>query len=105
MEKIWKKRKPFMFIFIIIGFALLIGLLMLLWNAVLPAIIGVAQINYWQALGIFILSKILFGFNFGPSRSKMIEHRAGIREKFINMTDEEKEAFKEKWKAKWKNHE
>ncbi|HEX2869530.1 MAG TPA: hypothetical protein VHO03_20975 [Ignavibacteriales bacterium] len=42
-------------------------ILMLLWNALLPAILGVSVITYWQALGLFILSKILFsGFGRGP---------------------------------------
>jgi fatty-acid desaturase len=41
--------------------------LMLLWNALLPAIFGIASITYWQALGLFFLSKILFGgFGRGP---------------------------------------
>jgi hypothetical protein len=42
-------------------------ILMLLWNALLPAIFGLTSITYWQALGLFILSKILFsGFGRGP---------------------------------------
>lgn len=32
-----------------------------LWNGVLVEVIGVKTITYWQALGILVLSKILFG--------------------------------------------
>ena len=34
---------------------------MYLWNLVLPGVIHVSAINFWQALGILVLSKILFG--------------------------------------------
>lgn len=34
--------------------------LMWLWNSLMPEIFGVKAINYWQAVGLFILSKILF---------------------------------------------
>ena len=57
-------------IFAAIGFALLIGLIiMLLWNWLMPAIFGLVTINYWQAVGIIILAKFLFG-GFGNRRSK-----------------------------------
>jgi hypothetical protein len=32
-----------------------------LWNGVLAAVLGVKAISYWQALGILVLAKILFG--------------------------------------------
>eukprot|EP01031_Cornospumella_fuschlensis_P021719 gene21719-26617_t len=38
---------------------------MMLWNNLLPEILGVRSITFWQAMGIFILSKILFGFGKG----------------------------------------
>ena len=34
---------------------------MWLWNGLIPAIFGLHAISYWQALGILVLSKILFG--------------------------------------------
>ena len=39
----------------------------LLWNATIADMFGLAAISYWQAVGIFILAKILFGFGFGGS--------------------------------------
>jgi len=33
----------------------------LLWNWLMPAIFGLGEISYWQAFGIVILSKLLFG--------------------------------------------
>lgn len=45
-----------------------------LWNWLIPDIFGLKLINYWQALGLFVLSHLLFkggGFG-GPHR-----HRGG----------------------------
>jgi hypothetical protein len=39
----------------------------LLWNATIADMFGLPAISYWQAVGIFILAKILFGFGFGGS--------------------------------------
>ncbi|TGK06954.1 hypothetical protein EHO59_02205 [Leptospira semungkisensis] len=40
-----------------------------LWNWLLPDLFGFKQINYWQALGLFVLAHLLFkggsGFGFG----------------------------------------
>ena len=95
----WKRKKPLIALFVVAGMALLIYVLMLLWNAILPDVIGVTTITYWQALGIFILSKILFGgFKGGPKKHRGFKNK--IESKFGNMTDEEKQSFKEEWKAK-----
>ena len=40
---------------------LLSFIVMQLWNHLLPEIAGVRTITFWQALGLLILSKILFG--------------------------------------------
>jgi hypothetical protein len=47
----------------VIAFAILFGLLIMwLWNWLMPDLFGLAPITYWQALGIFVLAKFLFGF-------------------------------------------
>ncbi|MBO0331095.1 hypothetical protein [[Muricauda] lutisoli] len=40
-------------------------LLMRLWNWLMPDLFGVGTVTYWQALGILILAKLLFGFGGG----------------------------------------
>jgi len=43
-------------------FALVFGyVVMLLWNWLMPAIFGLGKITYWQAFGLVILAKLLFG--------------------------------------------
>lgn len=38
-----------------------IAVIMLLWNALIPSIIGWSAINFWQAAGLLALCKLLFG--------------------------------------------
>jgi hypothetical protein len=48
------------------GLAILFGLLIMwLWNWLMPDLFGLAPITYWQAVGIFVLAKFLFGFGGG----------------------------------------
>lgn len=94
-----KKRIAFGALFIIAVFGLPY-VVMLLWNAILPNVIGVKTISYLQAIGIFILSKILFGgFRFGGKRGqhKMKQH---FKNKLMDMSDEERQAFRQKWKER-----
>lgn len=93
-------RRPF-FILIPIGFFLAIGLaVMFLWNTLVPAIIGLPMINYWQALGLFVLCRLLFGgFGFGGGRTPPFA-RHKFREKWMNMTDEERAQLKEQWRKR-----
>lgn len=34
---------------------------MLLWNALMPDLFGLASIGYWQAAGLMVLARLLFG--------------------------------------------
>ncbi len=49
-------------------FALLFGLVVkILWNWLMPALFGLGVITFWQAFGIVLLAKLLFG-GFGHSQ-------------------------------------
>lgn len=99
-----RKFRAFFGVFIVTSILVLAAAVMWLWNAILPTVTGVRPITYWQALGLLVLCRILFGgFHFGRRSSgppAFVRHRFG--EKFMNMTDEEKAAFREEWKARCK---
>ncbi|UHG91850.1 hypothetical protein [Spirosoma oryzicola] len=90
-----------------LGFAILfVGLaglvVMALWNALLPAIFGVTTINWLQALGLLVLSRILFGGprgfgggGFGPGRH---EWRQKMADRWKNMTPEQQEEMRQQWR-------
>ena len=56
------RGKHILHFFCMIGvFALVTAVVMFLWNALIPSIIGWSVISYWQALGLIILSRLLLG--------------------------------------------
>ncbi len=74
---------------VIFGFAV-----MYLWNWLMPALFGLHMISFWQALGVLILSRILFGgFRGGSGGHRHWRHR--MRERWGRMTPEEREKFRE----------
>jgi len=99
-----QNRKRYFFIpFFIAGAVLIFGwVVMLLWNAILPKVIGgVTALTYWQAVGLLVLSKILFGGFHGKSRP----NQGGTmhwREKWRNMSEEDRAQFKAKWRERCK---
>lgn len=97
------KRKRFFFIIPILILVVLplFGLIvMLLWNAILPELLGVKHISFWQSVGLLILCKILFGSlrSGGPGG-----FRGGPpwKHKLMNMTPEDRERFKQEWQQRW----
>src|ERR1017187_2176892 len=60
---------------------------MWLWNWLMPALFGWHLISFWQALGILVLSKILFGGFHGRHGGRM-NWRRRMRERFEHMTPE-----------------
>ena len=65
-----------------IGFVAIGGtIVQLLWNWLAPAIFGWRAVTFWQAIGLLVLSRILFGGlgGHGGSRSGI---RSRIRERW-----------------------
>lgn len=76
-------------------------IVMTLWNNILTPVLGVHVINFMQALGILILSKILFGgFRGGGWRGRRGVWNSEMREKWQGMTAEEKLKFKNEWRTR-----
>jgi hypothetical protein len=72
----------------------------LLWNWLLPPLFGWQLITFWQALALLALCRILFGgwhSGHGP-RSGMRRH---MRDKWENMTPEEREKFRQAFQSRW----
>jgi hypothetical protein len=98
MKKYWIKKGLMFFAFFTAMLLLVAFVVMGLWNALLPALLGVKTITFIQALGILLLSKILFGgFRGGGSGSRR-QWKMKLQEKMGSMTQEEKEKFQSEWK-------
>ena len=84
---------------------------MTLWNCLIPGIFGFSVITFWQAMGLFVLSKLLFGFGRGGGRGcgpcgggRAPWMRWKMKERLANMSPEERDAFKQKMKERCGNH-
>ena len=80
------------------------GIVLLLWNAIVPDVFGAPTLTYWQAVGMLLLTQILFR-GIGQWRAY---HHPGTRdrwkhkleEKLAAMKPEEREQFRSEWKRR-----
>jgi len=94
MRKRWYLRKAFIAPMAILAMAIFGFVVMTLWNWLVPTLFGGHTIGYWQAWGIIILSKILFGgFRGRPGYGG--HWRGRLKERWERMTPEEREKFRQ----------
>ena len=71
-----------------------------LWNWLVPALFaGAHLITFWQALGLLLLCRILFG-SWGGGGSGDRGKRRRSKEHWEAMTPEEREAFRQSMRAR-----
>ncbi len=79
---------------------------MLLWNALIPALFHGPTLTYWQSVGLFVLSKILLqgfgGRHGGPGgRWKHDKYwKQRFAERMASMTPEERQKCREHWRRR-----
>lgn len=86
-------------VFAVIGIAVAGLVVMSLWNWLTPELFGWKPISYLQALGVLVLSKILFGSFRGHGHPGYIHDRKSAR--LERMTPEERERFRSDMRSKW----
>jgi hypothetical protein len=73
---------------------------MRLWNWLLPALFGFRQITFWQALGLLVLCRILFGgfhgHGAGPGSRARRRARERMEQRWEQMTPEEREKYRQR---------
>lgn len=84
---------------VLLGTLVILGLstaLMLLWNGVVPALFRGPVISWWQALGLLVLIKLLFGrwHRRGGRRPGCTRWKKTFEKKWNTMTPEEQARFK-----------
>jgi len=96
------KRKALYGLLFVVIFLLITGAAMLLWNALLPQLIHVTTINYWQTLGLMLLCRILFGgFHFGRYRKPRGDSgQYLLKDKLMTMDEADRASFKEQWRKR-----
>lgn len=106
MNKVFK-IKSLGILIALAGIAAFSALAMVLWNALMPDIFGLPVVNYWQAMGILVLTRVFFG---GIGRGRFLPWEEGhnrrgfhhgnpLRERWMSMTEEERLDFIKKEKS------
>lgn len=105
-QKFWVKKIAGFTVLAIAAMAVFGFIVMSLWNNILVAVLHVSAVTFWQALGILVLGKILFGgFNGGCGRNRGGHWKKEMQEKWQGMTPEEREKVKQEWRNRcriWK---
>jgi hypothetical protein len=78
-------------LFALVAVTVVTGVVMGLWNWLMPALFGFRVITFWQALGVLALSRILFGRLGGPG--PRMHWRRRMAERWNQMTPAEREQF------------
>ena len=106
-RRYFREDIPFrVLIFILIGagaVAIMGFVVRFLWNYTVPELFGLKEISFWQAVALVILTRILFGsFGKGPygRRGRRFGPPPGLKEKLMNMSEEERQHFKEQMRRR-----
>ena len=81
--------------FVLFGLAWVVIMALLvfgLWNALMPSLFGLHAVTLWQALGLFVLSRVLIG-GFGGWGHRM--RKARFVRRWNDLTPEERERFQQ----------
>jgi len=103
MRKHFALRALKMVVIAIVALTVLGFVTMALWNWLMPVLFGLKTIGFLQALGLVILSKILFGGfrgHGGPfgGRRQWFQR---MEERWKEMTPEERQKFREGMRTTW----
>ena len=107
-KRIYKILKIVLIVLVALPLILtLVGfVVMSLWNWLIPTLFGGPVITFWQALGLLILSKILFGgFKGGGHHKRPNKWEQKWKQKFSDMSPERRDVLKAKLASKWGCHE
>ena len=101
MKGRWLLRGLKILVLVVIAVAVFSYFVMQLWNWLVPAVIGWKVIDFWQALGLLVLTRLLFGFRGGFGWGHHMHWRGRMAERWARMTPEEREKCRETMRSRW----
>jgi hypothetical protein len=89
---VWKCVKIVLFVAMAtVAFGFLVQAL---WNWLMPVLFGRPLISFWQAVGLFLLSKILFGGFHRGGGGRGGRWRQEMKDRWEGMSEEERAKFR-----------
>jgi len=109
MKKKWIFWAPLAILGLVAFIALGGVIVQQLWNWLLPPLFGWRQLTFWEALGMLVLCRVLFGgwgsHGGGPSPKlgrRMSDRMADrMAERWDAMTPEERERMRQRLRGRW----
>lgn len=99
---ILQKHLVFLPLFLVAMACVLGALIMLLWNWLMPDIFGLPMLDFWQATGLLVLCKLLFGgLGFGGHHHHGGQGHCGhnrLRKRWESMSAEERQQIIEMYR-------
>jgi len=86
-------------VLVVLAAGVLGWVVMCLWNGLMPGIFGLRSIHFWQALGLLLLARLLFGGFHRHGRAFHRHHR--IIRRWESMTPEEREKFRSGFRGRF----
>lgn len=94
MNTLTYRQKRYFFAPLALAAVAVFGLLVMwLWNAIMPAVFNLSEINYWQAAGLLILGRVFFGGGWPHRHWRRPYFNHELAAKLKNMSHEERRAF------------
>ncbi len=87
------KRRKFFFLVPVAAVFLFSWIVMLLWNGIVTEITTFKAVTYWQAAGLLVLCKILFGFR-GPGPRGGFGKRREFADRMRNLSADDREKLR-----------
>ncbi|MGD0891194.1 MAG: hypothetical protein ABR923_06645 [Terracidiphilus sp.] len=98
MKRKWK------FVLAPIALVVFVGIVgevvMHLWNWLLPMLFGWHPVTFWQAIGLLVLCRILFGGFGGHNHDGRARLRKRFDERWDQLSPEERERLSQGWRGR-----
>jgi Ca2+/H+ antiporter, TMEM165/GDT1 family len=99
MRRNWARKVLKFALFAALFLTVFSYVVMRLWNWLTPDLFGWHPISFWQAAGLLVLSKILFGGGRGLHGGR-VNWRRRMMERWEHMTPEEREKFRQSMRGR-----
>jgi len=90
MNRHWITRGLKIALFVLLAVTAVSFVVMTLWNWIVPAVTGWKAIDFWQAAGLLVLSRLLLGLRMGFGWGHRGHWRARMAERWQQMTPEQR---------------
>ena len=102
------RRRRFLFApVILIALAVFTAVTMLLWNNLMTSLFSLPVISFWQAMGLLILARLLFGGHRMHNRWHDNSWRRKWFKEISKLSPEERKAYFKRWQSQrhaWHSH-